>query len=68
MRLWKMSASLLALAGLTLMIGCGGKKEEAAAPPPAGSNEMVKPPPGIADQIKSNPAIPADQKAKYGGK
>lgn len=65
MKHWKMGLGLL---GLVTMIGCGGKKEETAPAATTGSGGAATPPPGIADQIKNNPSIPPEQRAKYGGK
>ncbi|GEM_PF-5262620 len=65
MKHWKMGLGVL---GLVLLAGCGGKEEPKAAPATTGAGGTATPPSGIAQQIKDNPNIPADQKAKYGGK
>ncbi len=69
MRLRKFGMGLLIVAGLSLMMGCGKKEEPAATAPTAGAaGGTATPPPGIANQIKNNPSIPPEQRAKYGGK
>jgi hypothetical protein len=64
MKHWKMGLGVL---GLVMLAGCGGKEEPKTAPTTVGGGTSA-PPPGIAEQIKNNPNIPADQKAKYGVK
>jgi hypothetical protein len=65
MKVWKSLAGLTAAVGLMALIGCGNKEEPTAAAPAGGGT--AAPPPGLAEQIRNNPQIPADQRAKYGG-